>query len=107
MSPRSSLKSGFSPSPAASAARIALPKSSGPTPCASCSARNEFISGVVRTPPKSETIASIRPLALAPDSATGAGDLVVAEALAALDRPAEEGDRRRQAIGLGGDRADQ
>src|ERR1700761_1995145 len=109
MSPRSSLTSGFSPSPASSAARIALPKSSGPTPCASCSARNEFISGVVRTPPKSETIASMRPLppALAPGSATGPGDLVVAEALAALDRPAEEGDRRRQAVGLGGDRADQ
>ena len=56
-------------------------------------------SGVVRTPPKSETTASMRPpLSIAlpgassPDSATGPGDLVVAEPLAPLDRPAEEGD---------------
>src|ERR1700761_8986601 len=97
MSPRSCLNSGFSPSPASSAARIALPKSSGPTPCASCSARNEFISGVVSTPPKSETTAST----------TGAGDLVVAEPLATLDRPAEERDPRLQPLALGDDRVDQ
>ena len=47
-------------------------------------------SGVVRTPPKSQTIALI----LA--SAIVAHDLVVAEPLASLERPAEEGDLRPQ-----------
>ena len=45
----------------------------------------ESSSGVVRTPPKSETIALIL-------SHRPRDDLVVAEPLAALDRPAEEGD---------------
>src|SRR5262245_8398152 len=67
----------------------------------------EPISGVVRTPPKSETTASILAPPLVPASATGPGDLVVAEPLAALDRPAEEGDPRRQPVGLDLDRADQ
>ena len=40
------------------------------------------------------------PPAAAPPSATGPGDLVVAEALAPLDRPAEEGDPRLQPVGL-------
>ena len=47
----------------------------------------DSISGVVSTPPKSEITASIRRR-----SAIGAHDLVVAEPLAPLDRPAEEGD---------------
>src|ERR1044072_6446259 len=45
-------------------------------------------SGVVSTPRKSETIASMRPAG----SAIFADDLVVAEALAPFQRPAEEGD---------------
>src|SRR6185437_5593170 len=94
-------------SPASAAAFIASPKASTLTPCSSWRAMKEPISGVVRTPPKSQTTASMRPLPVAPDSATGPRDLVVAEALAALERPAEEGDRRLQPIGRRGDRADQ
>src|SRR5882757_6604509 len=72
----------------------------------------EPISGVVSTPPKSQTTASIAAPELAaaaptPASATGPSDLVVAEALAPLDRPAEEGDPRLQAVRRGDDRADQ
>src|SRR5262249_42972080 len=51
---------------------------------------NDCTSGVVRTPPKSEMIASIR-------SAIGPDDLVVAEPLASLERPAEERDLGGQA----------
>src|SRR6188472_1516461 len=51
----------------------------------------DSISGVVSTPPKSQTIASILV------SAIVAHDLVVAEPLTALERPAEEGDLRLQA----------
>src|SRR4051794_37740412 len=45
--------------------------------------------GLVRTPPKSETTTSI-PAAFS--GISRAHDLVVAEALAAVERPAEEGD---------------
>src|SRR6478672_10717497 len=48
----------------------------------------DSISGDVSTPPKSETIVLI--------SAIAAHDLVVAEPLASLDCPAEEGDRSGQ-----------
>src|SRR5436305_2970003 len=48
----------------------------------------DSISGVVSTPPKSEMIVLI--------SAIAAYDLIVAEPLAPLDRPAKEGDRPRQ-----------
>src|SRR5690242_15941367 len=48
---------------------------------------NDWTSGVVRTPPKSEITTSIRAA-----SAIGADDLVMAEPVAALHRPAEEGD---------------
>src|SRR5680860_188719 len=51
---------------------------------------NDWINGVVRTPPKSETTASIRALR----SAIAVHNLVVAQPLASLDRPAEEGDLR-------------
>src|ERR1044072_364344 len=44
--------------------------------------------GVVRTPPKSEMTARMRPFR----SAIAAHHLVVPESLASLDRPAEEGD---------------
>jgi hypothetical protein len=53
------LKSGFSPS-SPTLARIALPRSSGEIPVWSWKAMNDWISGVVRTPPKSEITASIR-----------------------------------------------
>src|SRR3954454_25389050 len=59
----------------------------------------EESSGVVSTPPKSETIASI--------SGIGTGDLVGAQALAPLDRPAEEGDLGVEAAPLHRARADQ
>src|SRR5947208_10046107 len=49
---------------------------------------NDSIRGVVSTPPKSEMIVLI--------SVIAAHDLVVAEPLAPLDRPAEEGDRSGQ-----------
>ena len=85
ISPRSIWNSGFSPS-ASVIAVIALPSVSVVIPVWSWKAMNDSISGVVRTPPKSETIASIRLSAIG-----GANDLVMAEALATLDRPAEEG----------------
>src|SRR4051794_19435120 len=59
----------------------------------------EESSGVVRTPPKSETTASI--------SGIGAGHLIGAEPLAPLDRPAEEGDLGVEATPLDRGRADQ
>src|SRR5512146_475869 len=48
----------------------------------------DWTRGVVRTPPKSEITA----LTLLSDSVIGPDQLVVTQALAALDRPAEEGD---------------
>ena len=84
ISPRSSLNSGFSPS-AVALACIALPRFSVVIPVWSWKAMNDSISGDVRTPPKSEITASIR-------SAIAPHHLVVAEALTALQRPAEERD---------------
>src|SRR4051794_8571266 len=89
ISPRSSWNSGRS-SPSARPTRIALPRFSGEIPTSSWKAAKAANSGVVRTPPKSQTTARKR---LAGGSAMGAaGDLVGAETLASLDRPAEEGD---------------
>ena len=59
-------------------------------PVSSWKAMKDSSSGVVRTPPKSE----IDGLDPGVPSAIGADDLVVAEAVAALQRPAEEGDLR-------------
>src|SRR5262249_49126070 len=67
-------------------------------PISSWSVRKDSNSGVVRTPPKSEMTASISAIA---------ADLVVAEPLAALDRPAEEGDHRVEPVALDRYRADQ
>ena len=69
----------------AALACIALPRFSVEIPVWSWKAMNDSISGVVRTPPKSEITASIR-------SAIDPYDLVMAEPLAPLERPAEEGD---------------
>src|SRR5207342_1199385 len=80
-------------------ARIALPRSSGVIPISSWTAMKELSNGVVRTPPKSQTTASI--------SGIRAGDLVGAQALAPLDRPAEEGDLGVEAAPLDPGRADQ
>src|SRR5215218_8769579 len=90
ISPRSSRKSGIS-SPSASPSRIASPRFSGEMPLSSWKAAKAASRGVVRTPPKSEMTVVIL---VAGESAIGdgAGDLVGAEPLAPLDRPAEEGD---------------
>ena len=57
-SPRSISKSGFSPLDSV-AACIALPSVSVEIPVSSWKAMNDWIRGVVNTPPKSETIARI------------------------------------------------
>src|SRR5215203_466074 len=99
ISPRSSRKRGRS-SPSASPTRKARPRFSGEMPLSSWKAAKAASSGVVRTPPKSETIVVISLIA-------AAGDLVGAEALAPLDRPAEEGDLRVDALATDADRVDQ
>src|SRR6476620_1216294 len=104
ISPRSNRNRGSS-SPSSRPTRIALPRFSGEIPTSSWKAAKAAKSGVVRTPPKSETIAR-KPLV--GGSAMGAaGDLVGAEALAALDRPAAEGNLRLESLAAHVNRADQ
>src|SRR5215213_2358272 len=102
ISPRSISKSGFSPL-ASLAACIALPSVSEVMPVLSWKAMKDWTRGLVRTPPKSETTTSM------PDPFSGIAPhhLVMPEALAALDRPAEEGDVRIEPRPVHGAGADQ